>query len=122
MTAEQQNAALCAVWLTVLFLLLLLIAGCAGTAPPPVEKIVTRDVPTPYYRPCPAEQDIPPLPKTVHDEHPVMPEAADKTAIAQVLGAAAARERILAGKILEFQTYAERADAILRACAQRPPH
>jgi hypothetical protein len=121
MTAEKQNAALGAVWLTVLFLLLLLIAGCAST--PPVEKIVTRDVPVPYYQPCPAEKDIPTPPKTVHEEHPTMPEAADKTAIDQVLGAAVARERILAGKILEFQTYAERANAIMHACgAQPPPH
>lgn len=121
MTAEKQNAALCAVWLTVLFLLLLLMAGCAGTPPPPIEKIVTRDVPVPYYQPCPAENDIPVLPKTVHEEDPVMPEAVDKTAINQLLGASAARERILAGKILEYQTYAESADAVMHACAAQPP-
>jgi hypothetical protein len=121
MTTEKQNAALCAIWLTVLFLLLLLIAGCAGTPPPPVEKIVTHDVPVPYYQPCPAANDIPMLPKTVHEEHPVMPEAVDKTVIDQVLGASAVRERILAGKILEYQTYAERADAVMRACAAHPP-
>ena len=120
MTAEQQNAALCAVWLTVLFLFILLLAGCAQT-PPPAERILTRDVPVPYYQPCPAEKDIPAPPKSVHEEHPAMPEAVDKAAIDQVLGAAAARERILAGKILEYRTYAERADAILHACAAHPP-
>ena len=119
MTAEQQNGALCAVWLTVALLLILLLAGCAHT--PPAERLVTRDVPVPYYQPCPKEADIPPLPKSVHEEHPVMPDAKDKAAINQLLGAAAARERILAGKILEYRTYAERADAILHACAAHPP-
>lgn len=101
------------------FAVALLLAACAQT-PPPAERIVTRDVPVPYDQPCPAEEDIPAVPKTVHEEHPAMPEAKDKAAIDQVLGAAAARERILAGKVLEFETYAERADAILHACAAPP--
>jgi hypothetical protein len=84
----------------------------------PGEKIVTRDVYLPVRAPCPDEKDIPAVPKTVHEEHPVMPEAKDKAAIDQVLGAAAARERILAGKVLEYRTYAERADGIMRACAR----
>ena len=121
MTAKQQDAAFCAVWPTALFLAILLLAGCA-TSTPPVVRIVTRDVPVPYDQSCPATADIPPVPKTVHEQHPVMPEAADKAAIDQLLGAAAARERILAGKILEYRTYAERADAIMRACAAGPPH
>jgi hypothetical protein len=97
-----------------------LLAACA-TTPPPAIKIVTRDVPVPYYQPCPKAADIPAPPKSVHEEHPVMPEAQDKAAIDQLLGAAAARERILAGKILEYRTYAERADAILHACAAPAP-
>jgi hypothetical protein len=97
----------------------LLLAGCAHTTP--TERVVTHDVSVPYDRPCPAKTDIPPMPKTVHEEHPTMPEAKDKAAIDQLLGAAAARERILAGKVLEFETYAERADAILRACAASQP-
>ncbi|HEX4739201.1 MAG TPA: hypothetical protein VH331_16745 [Allosphingosinicella sp.] len=120
MTAEQQNGLLCAVWLTVLILLAILLAGCARM-PPPAERIVTRDVPVPYDQPCPAETDIPTVPKSVHEEHPTMPEAKDKAAIDQLLGAAAARERILAGKLLELETYAERADAILHACAAPHP-
>lgn len=95
---------------------MLLLAGCAAKVPP-VERIVTRDVPVPYDRPCPAEKDIPAVPKSVHEEHPAMPEAADKTAVDQLLGAAAARERILAGKLLEFENYAASADRILHACA-----
>lgn len=100
--------------------MLILLAGCMRT-PPPAERIVTRDVPVPYDQPCPAENDIPPVPKSVHEEHPAMPEAADKRAIDQLLGAAAARERILAGKLLEYENYVERADSILRACAAPHP-
>jgi hypothetical protein len=95
------------------------LAACATT--PPVEKIVTRDVPVPYYQPCPKAVDIPAPPKLVHEEHPTMPEAADKAAVDQLLGAAAARERILAAKILEYRTYSERAGAILHACAADHP-
>lgn len=104
----------------VLVALTLALSACA-TTPPPVIKTLTRDVPVPYYRPCPREADIPLVPKTVHEEHPLMPEAKDKAAIDQLLGAGAARERILAGKILEYRTYAERADAILHACAKPSP-
>ncbi len=121
MTAEQPNALLATIWLTILFLLAILLTGCAGTPPPPVERIITRDVPVPYDQPCPAENDIPARPKSVHEDHPAMPEAKDKSPIDQLLGAAAARERILAGKILEYRTYAERADAILHACADVHP-
>ncbi|HEY1605639.1 MAG TPA: hypothetical protein VGF77_08560 [Allosphingosinicella sp.] len=101
----------------------LLLTACATTAPP-ADHIVTREVPVPYYQPCPKAADIPAPPKSVHEEHPTMPEAADKAAVDQLLGASAARERILAGKVLEYRTYAERADAILHACADppRPPH
>ena len=121
MTEEQKNGALCAVWLTVLALVTLLLAGCGTTHTPPVERIVTKEVPVPYYRPCPAQEDIPSVPRSVHEEHPAMPQAKDRQAIDQLLGAAAARERILAAKILEHRTYAERADAILHACAVEPP-
>jgi hypothetical protein len=124
MTNERMNGALCALWLTVLLLLALLLAGCGTARTPPVERIVTREVPVPYYQPCPAEKDIPAPPRTVHEQHPAMPQAQDQAAIDALLGAAAARERILAGKILEYRTYAERADAILHACAadHPPPH
>jgi len=121
MTEEQMNGALCAVWLVALALLALLLAGCGTTPTPPVERIVTKEVPVPYYQPCPAENDIPRVPKSVHEEHPAMPQARDRQAIDQVLGAAAARERILAAKILEYRTYSEHADAILHACAAAPP-
>ena len=121
MTDEQMNGALCAVWLTVLVLLGLLLAGCSTDRTPPIERIVTKDVPVPFYQPCPAEKDIPRPPRNVHEEHPAIPEAKDRQAIDQLLGAAAARERILAAKILEFRTYAERADAVLHACAAEPP-
>lgn len=108
---------------TTALLLVLALAGCATTGPvaTPGGKIVTRDVLISVRAPCPDEKDIPVPPKTVHEEHPVMPEAKDKTAIDQVLGAAAARERILAGKVLEDRTYIERADGIMRACAKPAP-
>jgi hypothetical protein len=98
------------------------LAGCATPHVEPAgQQIVTRDVLISVRAPCPDEKDIPAPPKSVHEEHPVMPEAKDKAAIDQVLGAAAARERILAGKVLEYRTYAERADGIMRACAKPAP-
>lgn len=121
MTEEQMNGALCAVWLIVLALPALLLAGCSSTHTPPVERIVMKEVPVPYFQPCPAEKDIPVVPTSVHDEYPTMPQAKDRQAIDQLLGAAAARERILAAKILEYRTYAEHADAVLHACAAAPP-
>ena len=99
------------------------LAGCAGTTSPPVVKIVTRDVPVPFYQPCPAAKDIPTPPKTVHDEYPTMPSAPavrDKSDVAgwiAQLRAGGERERILAAKVLEDRTYIETADRIMRACA-----
>jgi hypothetical protein len=107
----------------VIAVLLVCIIGILASCGPdhvasPGQQVVTRDVLISVRAPCPDEKDIPAVPKSVHEEHPVMPEAKDKAAIDQVLGAAAARERILAGKVLEYRTYAERADGIMRACAK----
>ena len=82
----------------------LLLTACS-TTPTVREVTVTKEVPIPYAAPCPKPADIPAQPKRVALEHPVMP--ADP----------AAQARILAAKVLEWITYGESADGIMRACA-----
>lgn len=103
----------------------LALAGCAHV--PPAERIVTRDVLVPYYQPCPRQADIPVAPKTVHEEHSVMPDAptpkdrADVAGWIAALNASHARERILADKVLEDRTYIERSQGVMGACARPTP-
>jgi hypothetical protein len=85
---------------------LVLLSGCATTATPVREVTVTKEVPVPYYQPCPKAGDKPVVPKRVHDEHPVMPSDKDATI------------KILAAKVLELFSYATTADAELAECSR----
>lgn len=84
----------------------LALSACSTTPKEVVREVtVTREIPVPYHQPCPAS-DKPVVPKRVADEHPVMP--AD----------GAARERILAAKVLELFGYAMQADAVMTECGR----
>lgn len=85
--------------------LMLSLAGCA-TTPAVREVTVTKEVPVPYHEPCPKAGDKPVVPKHVAEERPVMP--ADPRE--QVL--------ILAAKVVEMFSYADRADGVMTACAK----
>ena len=84
--------------------ILMLLAACQ--TPPVREVTVTRDVPVPYYQPCPKAADKPAVPRRVAEEHPVMP--IDPTEQA----------RILAAKVLELFGYAGQADAVMTECSR----
>ena len=80
--------------------LALLLAGCAGKSEPAVE-IRTVEVPVLRVEKCVAEKDIPRVPGAL----PKRP-----TNVSSALDLAVA-------KVLEFQKYAAKADAVMRGCA-----
>lgn len=93
-----------------LFSLVLALVGCA-TTPPPVERVVIKEVPVPYHQPCPKASDLPQVPARVASETAVPRDAAGNTdwlAVSRVLGA----------KVLEWITYGEKADGLLSACSR----
>ena len=77
-----------------------LLAGCAGKAPPAVE-VRTVEVPVVRVEKCIAKRDIPTKPGPL----PKRPKA-----ISQALDVAVA-------KVLEWQSYGDRADAVMKGCA-----
>jgi len=84
--------------------LVLLLTACA--TPQVREVTVTKEVPVPYHQPCPKVEDKPAAPKHVAEENPVMPTDL------------AAQTRILAAKVLELFSYADKADGIMTACSK----
>lgn len=80
-------------------LLCLCLAGCA-TKPPAVE-VRTVEVPVLRIEKCVAEKDIPRKPGPLPKRPKTISSALD----------------VAVAKILEMQTYADKADALLRGCA-----
>lgn len=79
----------------------LALAGCGRTVTPAVETVTVK-VPVIRTEKCVARADIPAVPAGLPRPRP--------RAIATALDLAVA-------KVLEFQTYAEKANALLRGCA-----
>lgn len=103
MTTGRQWQAVLLLWLVVG--VALFVTGCS---PKTVvrEVTVTKEVPVPYYQPCPRPEDKPQRPSRLASDHPVMP------------GTAEARELLMALKLLEWIGYGDQADAVLTECAR----